>query len=399
MSTLVTPETERVVQPAGRRPGRCTATAEACACRRRRPRARHPRRQCRRWCPQPGLAGLRAAGPDDRSDRVLALLVRRVPGAARRRQRDDPRPGGGHRPAGRSAGHHGRPGAGGLPGWDRGVHRGPRDVGVGPPELLYPDHGVHRSGGAARPGRDLRRHGRHPRAGGDLRRLECSLGDRHRRLPQRGARQAGPDRPLRRRGDECGADDRGRPLHLLPADPQARAGAQWLRGVDGSVREHDPGRHHDRRGRAPAGAQRPPRGLARARDHALADRPPGGAADRASRPGDRRSARRRPGDRRDVAGAPGRRGDQRAQLGPHPQPPAVAAVVRLHRHADADRQRDRARLRCRCRAPLLLVVVVLFGLARILGGRPPGHVSRRKLRRLARQRQARATRLESEPVR
>jgi len=48
---------------------------------------------------------------------------------------------------------------------------------------------------------------------------------------------------------------------------------------------------------------------------------------------------------------------------------------------------------------LLLVVVVLFGLARILGGRPPGHVSRRKLRRLARQRQARATRLESEPVR
>jgi phosphate transport system permease protein len=48
---------------------------------------------------------------------------------------------------------------------------------------------------------------------------------------------------------------------------------------------------------------------------------------------------------------------------------------------------------------LLLVVVVLFALARILGGRPPGHVSRRKLRRLARQRQARLRQLESEPAR
>ncbi|HEX4687496.1 MAG TPA: phosphate ABC transporter permease PstA [Nocardioides sp.] len=48
---------------------------------------------------------------------------------------------------------------------------------------------------------------------------------------------------------------------------------------------------------------------------------------------------------------------------------------------------------------LLVVVVVLFALARILGGRPPGHVSRRKLRRLARHRQARARRLESETVR
>jgi phosphate transport system permease protein len=48
---------------------------------------------------------------------------------------------------------------------------------------------------------------------------------------------------------------------------------------------------------------------------------------------------------------------------------------------------------------LLMVVVVLFALARILGGRPPGHVSRRKLRRLAQQRQARARRLESEPAR
>jgi phosphate transport system permease protein len=48
---------------------------------------------------------------------------------------------------------------------------------------------------------------------------------------------------------------------------------------------------------------------------------------------------------------------------------------------------------------LLLVVVVLFALARILGGRPPGHVSRRKLRRLAQQRQARARRIESEPAR
>jgi phosphate transport system permease protein len=48
---------------------------------------------------------------------------------------------------------------------------------------------------------------------------------------------------------------------------------------------------------------------------------------------------------------------------------------------------------------LLLVVVVLFALARILGGRPPGHVSRRKLRRLGRQRQARARQLESEPAR
>jgi phosphate transport system permease protein len=47
---------------------------------------------------------------------------------------------------------------------------------------------------------------------------------------------------------------------------------------------------------------------------------------------------------------------------------------------------------------LLVVVVVLFALARILGGRPPGHVSRRRLRRLAQQRRARARRLESEPA-
>jgi phosphate transport system permease protein len=45
---------------------------------------------------------------------------------------------------------------------------------------------------------------------------------------------------------------------------------------------------------------------------------------------------------------------------------------------------------------LLVLVVVLFALARILGGRPPGHISRRKQRRLA---AARARRLESEPTR
>ncbi len=45
---------------------------------------------------------------------------------------------------------------------------------------------------------------------------------------------------------------------------------------------------------------------------------------------------------------------------------------------------------------LLVLVVVLFGLARMLGGRPPGHMSRRKLRRLG---AARARRLESEPAR
>jgi phosphate transport system permease protein len=45
---------------------------------------------------------------------------------------------------------------------------------------------------------------------------------------------------------------------------------------------------------------------------------------------------------------------------------------------------------------LLVLVVVLFSLARILGGRPPGHTSRRKQRRLA---AARARRLESEPAR
>jgi len=48
---------------------------------------------------------------------------------------------------------------------------------------------------------------------------------------------------------------------------------------------------------------------------------------------------------------------------------------------------------------LLVLVVVLFALARILGGRPPGHVSRRTLRRRAQQRQARARRPESEPAR
>jgi phosphate transport system permease protein len=45
---------------------------------------------------------------------------------------------------------------------------------------------------------------------------------------------------------------------------------------------------------------------------------------------------------------------------------------------------------------LLVLVVVLFALARILGGRAPGHTSRRKRRRLA---AARARRLESEPAR
>ncbi len=45
---------------------------------------------------------------------------------------------------------------------------------------------------------------------------------------------------------------------------------------------------------------------------------------------------------------------------------------------------------------LLVLVVVLFGLARILGGRPPGHTSRRKQRRLA---AARVRRTESEPSR
>ncbi len=48
---------------------------------------------------------------------------------------------------------------------------------------------------------------------------------------------------------------------------------------------------------------------------------------------------------------------------------------------------------------LLVLVVVLFALARILGGREPGHISRRKQRRLALQRQARARRHESEPAR
>jgi phosphate transport system permease protein len=45
---------------------------------------------------------------------------------------------------------------------------------------------------------------------------------------------------------------------------------------------------------------------------------------------------------------------------------------------------------------LLVVVVVLFGLARILGGRPPGHISPRRQRRLA---AARARRTESESTR
>jgi phosphate transport system permease protein len=45
---------------------------------------------------------------------------------------------------------------------------------------------------------------------------------------------------------------------------------------------------------------------------------------------------------------------------------------------------------------LLVLVAVLFGLARILGGRPPGHISPRRQRRLA---AARARRTESEPAR
>jgi phosphate transport system permease protein len=47
---------------------------------------------------------------------------------------------------------------------------------------------------------------------------------------------------------------------------------------------------------------------------------------------------------------------------------------------------------------LLVLVVVLFALARILGGRAPGHISRRRQRRLA-QARTHASRLESEPAR
>ena len=45
---------------------------------------------------------------------------------------------------------------------------------------------------------------------------------------------------------------------------------------------------------------------------------------------------------------------------------------------------------------LLVLVVVLFGLARILGGRPAGHISPRRQRRLA---AARVRRTESESAR
>ena len=74
---------------------------------------------------------------------------------------------------------------------------------------------------------------------------------------------------------------------------------------------------------------------------------------------------------------------------------ALAAAVRLHPDEDAARHRDRPRVRrpVSCCSSL---VVVLFGLARILGGRPPGHISRASS---AASRPARARRTESETAR
>ena len=80
--------------------------------------------------------------------------------------------------------------------------------------------------------------------------------------------------------------------------------------------------------------------------------------------------------------------------GPHSRPDAVPAAVRLHA---VRMPLDTAIARAFGSSVVLLVlVVVLFGLARMLGGRPPGHMSRRKLRRLG---AARARRPESEPAR
>ena len=148
------------------------------------------------------------------------------------------------RPAGRRAGHHRGPDPGRLPGRHRAVHARPRQASPVAPELLHPDHGLHRARGAARPGRHRRRD-----ASGTLEQVAISVVVQraprhgHRGLPQRGARQARPAGPHRGRGDERGPDDRGRPVHLLDADPQVRPGAQRLRGLAGAVRQHDPGRH------------------------------------------------------------------------------------------------------------------------------------------------------------
>ena len=265
MTTLITSHAERATSR-GRRPAERASPADACASAAPTPS----------WSPHVVGAALGALGL------VWLVYERLLPmtGAIgfwlcwyvaflvllAADQRDHPRPGGGRRPAGRRAGHA-RP-ALILVACLVGIvvfTVGPRLEALSHLNFYTADHGVHRPGGAARPGRHRRRHGRHPRAGGDLGGHQRAARHRHRGLPQRGARPARPDRAHRRRGDERRPDDRGRPVHLLDADPQVRPGAQRLRGVAGPVREHDPGRHHDRRGRAAAGAQRPARGVAGAR--------------------------------------------------------------------------------------------------------------------------------------
>ena len=226
---------------------------------------------------------------------------------------------------------------------------------------------------AARPGRHLRRDRRHPRAGRDL--------GGHQR-----ARSASPPRSTSAR---CAA---GWPrsvrtvVEAMSAVPTIVAGlfiysmlilklgpgAQRLRRLAGPEREHDPGRHHDGRGRAPAGAQRPARGVAGPRHHAVADRTPRGAA-------------RPPGPAwspRCCSASPGSSARPRRCCW-SPAPPTSSTTTR--------RTARSCRCRCssspRCGMPLdiaiarafgaavvlLVLVVVLFALARIIGGRPPGH--------------------------
>ena len=154
--------------------------------------AGHPR-SAPRPVPGPDLAGLRASGPDDRRDRLLAVLVRRVPRPVRRASAPPrlDRVGVTDRLVGALVTTAGLIMVA-LPGRHRRLHVRARPAGPVAPELLHPDHGLHRARGAAEPGRHRRRDGGHARAGRHLGGAQRAAGHRHRGLPQRGARPPGP---------------------------------------------------------------------------------------------------------------------------------------------------------------------------------------------------------------
>ena len=327
---------------------------------------------------RPGLAGLRAAAAALRHDRLLAELVRRLPGAAGRDQRDQCWTG--WRSSDRVVGALVTT-AGlilvaclvgivvftAVRGWEA-LHA---------LELLHRDHGVHRARRPARPGRHLRRDGRHPRAGRDL------DGDQR-------ARSASPPRSTSAR---CAAGWPGSSRIVVEAMSAVPTIVAGLFIYSMLILKFGQERSGFAASLALCVSMIPvvtttaevvlrlvPNGL---REASLALGTTQWQTvrrvvlpDRAARPRHRRAARRRPRDRRDLAGPAGRRLDQRAQLRPDARPAAVAAAVRLQPDAPAARRQAIARA-FGAAVVLLVLVVVLFGLARIIGGREPGHLSRR----------------------